>query len=228
MPSTSRRASSPGATRSERRRGRLTPCSGSPSSPERRRASARRPPEPSPRVAGTASSSRDARSCSARSRTRSAARSKLCDVADRAAVEALAGRVLERHPSIHLLVNNAGMPARGTFLKADLDLIERVIRVNYLGSVWCTRALHARARGGRRAVGGARTSSTWSPWRAPSPSRRPAATRPRSTPSSRSRARWRRPCAAPASPSTRSCRASSRPRASRRRTSSRAASCSGS
>ena len=65
---------------------------------------------------------------------------ELCDVADRVAVEALAGRVLERHPSVHLLVNNAGMPARGTFLKADPDLIERVIRVNYLGSVWCARS----------------------------------------------------------------------------------------
>ena len=65
---------------------------------------------------------------------------EVCDVADRAAVEALAARVLERHPAVHVLVNNAGMPARGTFLKADLDLIERVIRVNYLGGVWCTRA----------------------------------------------------------------------------------------
>jgi uncharacterized protein len=65
---------------------------------------------------------------------------ELCDVAERVAVEALAGRVLERHPSVHLLVNNAGMPARGTFLKADPDLIERVIRVNYLGSVWCARS----------------------------------------------------------------------------------------
>jgi short-subunit dehydrogenase len=66
---------------------------------------------------------------------------EVCDVGDRAAVEALAVRVLERHPSLHLLVNNAGMPARGTFLKADLDLIEQVTRVNYLGGVWCTRAL---------------------------------------------------------------------------------------
>ena len=66
---------------------------------------------------------------------------ELCDVGDRPAVEALAARVLERHPVVHLLVNNAGMPARGTFLKADLDLIEHVMRVNYLGGVWCTRAL---------------------------------------------------------------------------------------
>jgi NAD(P)-dependent dehydrogenase (short-subunit alcohol dehydrogenase family) len=63
-----------------------------------------------------------------------------CDVADRDAVEAVAARVLERHPSIHLLVNNAGIGARSSFLSADAETIERVIRVNYLGSVWTTRA----------------------------------------------------------------------------------------
>lgn len=65
---------------------------------------------------------------------------ELCDVGDRAAVEAMAQRVLERHPAVHLLVNNAGMPARGTYLKVDPDLIQRVIEVNYLGGVWCARA----------------------------------------------------------------------------------------
>jgi uncharacterized protein len=33
------------------------------------------------------------------------------------------------------------MPARGSYLVVDLDLVERVIDVNYLGGVWCTRAL---------------------------------------------------------------------------------------
>jgi len=66
---------------------------------------------------------------------------ELCDVGDRAAVEAMAARVLERHPAIPLVVNNAGMPARGTYLKVDSDLIQRVMEVNYLGGVWCTRAL---------------------------------------------------------------------------------------
>jgi short-subunit dehydrogenase len=66
---------------------------------------------------------------------------ELCDVADREAVDALAARILERHPAVHLLVNNAGIPARGNFLKIDLDRVRRVIEVNYLGGVWCTRAL---------------------------------------------------------------------------------------
>jgi len=66
---------------------------------------------------------------------------ELCDVGDRGAVDAMAARVLERHPAVHLLVNNAGMPARGTFLAVDPDLVARVMEVNYLGGVWCTRAL---------------------------------------------------------------------------------------
>jgi short-subunit dehydrogenase len=66
---------------------------------------------------------------------------ELCDVGDRAAVDATASRILERHPAVHLLVNNAGIPARGTFASIDLDLVEHVMRVNYLGGVLMTRAL---------------------------------------------------------------------------------------
>jgi short-subunit dehydrogenase len=65
---------------------------------------------------------------------------ELCDVADRFAVEATAARVLERHSRVQLLVNNAGFTRRGSFLDADLDGIEEVMRTNYLGSVWCLRA----------------------------------------------------------------------------------------
>jgi uncharacterized protein len=66
---------------------------------------------------------------------------EVCDIGVRNAVDAMAQRVRERHPTVDLLVNNAGMPARETFLEADLDLVERVLAVNYLGGVWCTRAL---------------------------------------------------------------------------------------
>ena len=65
---------------------------------------------------------------------------ELCDVGDRDAVDALAARVLERHTTVNLLINNAGMPAKGTYLKVEPELIERVMQVNYLGGVWCARA----------------------------------------------------------------------------------------
>ena len=63
-----------------------------------------------------------------------------CDVGDRTAVENLAARVAERHPAVHLLVNNAGIPAGGRFVDVGAERIEQVIRTNYLGSVWCTLA----------------------------------------------------------------------------------------
>jgi NAD(P)-dependent dehydrogenase (short-subunit alcohol dehydrogenase family) len=63
-----------------------------------------------------------------------------CDVADRAAVEAAAARVLARHPSLDLVVCNAGVGARGTYLSAPPERIEQVVRVNYLGAVWTALA----------------------------------------------------------------------------------------
>jgi NAD(P)-dependent dehydrogenase (short-subunit alcohol dehydrogenase family) len=63
-----------------------------------------------------------------------------CDVSDRGAVEAVAARVLERHPRVHVLVNNAGIPGRVSFLDGDPEAIEAAMRVNYLGGVWCLRA----------------------------------------------------------------------------------------
>ena len=65
---------------------------------------------------------------------------ELCDVGDRAAVERMAATVRERHPEIGLLVNNAGIPGRGGFLRAEPEVIEKVTRTNYLGAVWCLRA----------------------------------------------------------------------------------------
>lgn len=65
---------------------------------------------------------------------------ELCDVADREAVERVAAAVLERHPRVDLLVNNAGIPGRGDFLSVEPERIDAVVRTNYLGSVWCARA----------------------------------------------------------------------------------------
>jgi 3-hydroxy acid dehydrogenase/malonic semialdehyde reductase len=65
---------------------------------------------------------------------------EVCDVSDRAAVDACAARVLERYPAVDLLVNNAGVPARATFLEGEPERIERAVQTNYLGGVWCLRA----------------------------------------------------------------------------------------
>lgn len=52
----------------------------------------------------------------------------------------MAARVGERHPAVHLLVNNAGVPGRAGFLELAPERVEEVIRTNYLGGVWCLRA----------------------------------------------------------------------------------------
>jgi NAD(P)-dependent dehydrogenase (short-subunit alcohol dehydrogenase family) len=65
---------------------------------------------------------------------------EVCDVSDRAAVDALAARVTARHPKIKLLVNNAGVPGRADFIDGDPERIENVMRINYFGGIWCLRA----------------------------------------------------------------------------------------
>jgi short-subunit dehydrogenase len=66
---------------------------------------------------------------------------EVCDVADRDAVDRAAQAIRGRHPAVGLLVNNAGIAGRvAGFLDAPAERIEELIRINYLGSVWCVRA----------------------------------------------------------------------------------------
>jgi short-subunit dehydrogenase len=72
---------------------------------------------------------------------------ELCDVGDREAVERVAAAVVERHPAIKLLVNNAGLASRRAgeprgrrgFLEADPERLEQLFAVNLFGAVWCLR-----------------------------------------------------------------------------------------
>lgn len=82
-----------------------------------------------------------------------------CDVADRVAVAEVTRRILERHPAVHLLVNGAGILARGTFVDAEPELIERAVAVNYLGGVWMMRGLLEGLRAAASADGGAHVAT---------------------------------------------------------------------
>ena len=65
---------------------------------------------------------------------------EVCDVSDQAAVERAAETVRRRHPALGLLVNNAGIPGRSNFLDAPSERVEQLVDINYLGTLWVTRA----------------------------------------------------------------------------------------
>lgn len=64
-----------------------------------------------------------------------------CDVADRDAVAAAAAHIVERFGSVDILVNNAGYGHHRRFLDWDVADMERMMRVNYFGALYWTKAL---------------------------------------------------------------------------------------
>ncbi len=65
---------------------------------------------------------------------------QVCDVTDYAAVEGAVESVIERFGGIDGVVNNAGLAIPRYFHETPPDEFERLMRVNYLGSVYPTRA----------------------------------------------------------------------------------------
>ncbi|MGR3322494.1 MAG: SDR family NAD(P)-dependent oxidoreductase [Sagittula sp.] len=68
------------------------------------------------------------------------AETEIADVADGAAVQAMAGRVLERHGRLDILVNNAGMTRDRSFGKVDMDDFRAVVDTNLIGTAQVTAA----------------------------------------------------------------------------------------
>ena len=64
-----------------------------------------------------------------------------CDVSEREAVAAAAAHLVEAWGGVDLLVNNAGYGHHRRFLEWDLEDMERMLRVNTLGSLYWTKAL---------------------------------------------------------------------------------------
>jgi short-subunit dehydrogenase len=64
-----------------------------------------------------------------------------CDVADREQVLAAAERATAEFGSVDLLVNNAGFGAHRSVLDSDIEEMEQMLRVNFLGSLYFTKAL---------------------------------------------------------------------------------------
>jgi short-subunit dehydrogenase len=64
-----------------------------------------------------------------------------CDVADAEQVERAADDVLAHYGRVDLLVNNAGYGRHRAFLAWDVADMERMMRVNYLGALYFTKAI---------------------------------------------------------------------------------------
>ena len=64
-----------------------------------------------------------------------------CDVALRGPCEEACARAEEWLGGVDLLVNNAGYGRHRRFVDHDTDDIERMLRVNTLGAIYCTKAL---------------------------------------------------------------------------------------
>ena len=64
-----------------------------------------------------------------------------CDVTDPGACAAAADRVVVELGGPAVLVNNAGLTHRSAFADTDLDVLRRVMEVNYFGALNCTRAV---------------------------------------------------------------------------------------
>jgi NAD(P)-dependent dehydrogenase (short-subunit alcohol dehydrogenase family) len=90
------------------------------------------------------------------------------DVALPDSCEALVRRAVEAHGGVDMLINNAGVSMWARFEEiTDLGLFDRLIRVNYLGSVYCTHfALpHLKRPGGRIVAVSSLTGKTGVPTR---------------------------------------------------------------
>jgi short-subunit dehydrogenase len=73
-----------------------------------------------------------------------------CDVAERASIETAVAGVLGRFGGVDLLVNNAGYGRHVLFKDHDAADVERMMRTNYMGVVWMTKAVLPAMRARRR------------------------------------------------------------------------------
>jgi short-subunit dehydrogenase len=74
-----------------------------------------------------------------------------CDVSVEADCRSFIGRAVERFGRIDILVNNAGVSGHAFFEDVkDFSWYETMMRINYFGSLWCTRhaLAHLKARRG--------------------------------------------------------------------------------
>ncbi|MCB2063439.1 MAG: SDR family NAD(P)-dependent oxidoreductase [Novosphingobium sp.] len=72
-----------------------------------------------------------------------------CDVGDAQSVRAAFAKIAERHPKIDVLINNAAYYEPGKARDVSDEVIERIVRSNFIGPIYtCRAALAMMERGG--------------------------------------------------------------------------------
>ena len=70
----------------------------------------------------------------------------LCDVTNLPSCEAAIGQAITRFGGVDVLINNAGIAHRSAFADTQMDVLRRVMEVNFFGAVNCTHAAIASLR----------------------------------------------------------------------------------
>lgn len=61
------------------------------------------------------------------------------DVADEKAVESFISNIINKWNRIDILINNAGMSMRSLFADVKLDVLKKLMDINFWGAVYCTK-----------------------------------------------------------------------------------------
>ncbi len=64
----------------------------------------------------------------------------VCDVSNRRECEDAIARILQQYGGIDVLINNAGITQRGAFRATRIEVFEKVMAINFFGSLYCTKA----------------------------------------------------------------------------------------
>jgi NAD(P)-dependent dehydrogenase (short-subunit alcohol dehydrogenase family) len=63
-----------------------------------------------------------------------------CDVSRRSDCSKAMEKIIDHYGGIDVLINNAGITQRGPFVDTEVGVFERVMAVNFFGSLYCTKA----------------------------------------------------------------------------------------
>ncbi len=64
----------------------------------------------------------------------------VCDVSSRVQCEDSIRKAMDRYGGVDVLINNAGITQRGAFVDTRISVFEKVMAVNFFGSLYCTKA----------------------------------------------------------------------------------------